>query len=162
ALGPRSDPPGALDHDLARLQRLGRTLALHGRDAGLVPPAVRERVPGQARAHRPDDAARARPRGDGLPHLGSSAPGVGLAGAGRPSPGGAARRGLWVGAATGPAVEPHPEVVDGARLYVSAGHDEYWSWGMRDAFDAFVAGGGNAAVLSGNTCFWQVRLDEDH
>jgi hypothetical protein len=59
-------------------------------------------------------------------------------------------------------LEQHPEVLDGHRLYLSVGHDEYWSWGMRDALDGFVAGGGNAAILSGNTCFWQVRFDDDH
>jgi hypothetical protein len=42
------------------------------------------------------------------------------------------------------------------------GHDEYWSWGMREALDRFTDAGGNAAVLSGNTCFWQVRFDEHH
>jgi hypothetical protein len=73
----------------------------------------------------------------------------------------AERTGLRVDVATGPDLERHPEVLDAARLYVSAGHDEYWSWGMRDAFDAFVGAGGNATILSGNTCFWQVRLDED-
>jgi N,N-dimethylformamidase beta subunit-like protein len=74
----------------------------------------------------------------------------------------AERNGFRLDVATGPDLERHPEVLDGARLYVSAGHDEYWSWRMRDAFDAFVAAGRNAAILSGNTCFWQVRLDEDH
>ena len=74
----------------------------------------------------------------------------------------AERNGFRVDVATGPDLERHPEVLEGARLYVSAGHDEYWSWGMRDAFDAFVTAGGNAAILSANTCFWQVRLDEDH
>jgi hypothetical protein len=59
-------------------------------------------------------------------------------------------------------LEQHPEVLDGHRLFVSAGHDEYWSWGMRDALDAFTAAGGNAAILSGNTSFWQVRFDEGH
>ena len=59
-------------------------------------------------------------------------------------------------------LELHPEVLDGHRLVLSVGHDEYWSWGMRDALDAFVAAGGNAAIFSGNTCFWQVRFDEDH
>jgi hypothetical protein len=33
---------------------------------------------------------------------------------------------------------------------------------MRDAVEQFVAGGGNAAFLSGNTSFWQVRLEDDH
>jgi hypothetical protein len=64
--------------------------------------------------------------------------------------------------ATSQDLEEHPEVLDGHRLYLSVGHDEYWSWGMRDALDAFVDGGGNAAILSGNTCFWQIRFDPDH
>jgi hypothetical protein len=59
-------------------------------------------------------------------------------------------------------LEQHPEALDGHRLFVCVGHDEYWSWGMRDALDAFVAGGGNAAILSGNTCFWQIRFEDDH
>jgi hypothetical protein len=59
-------------------------------------------------------------------------------------------------------LERHPEMVDGHRLFVCVGHDEYWSWGMRDALDDFVARGGNAAVLSGNTCCWQVRFEDDH
>ena len=59
-------------------------------------------------------------------------------------------------------LEQHPEILDGPRLFLSAGHDEYWSWGMRDALDTFVGRGGNAAILSGNTCFWQVRFDPDH
>lgn len=59
-------------------------------------------------------------------------------------------------------LERHPEILEGPRLFLSAGHDEYWSWGMRDALDGFVERGGNAAILSGNTCFWQVRFDDDH
>jgi hypothetical protein len=59
-------------------------------------------------------------------------------------------------------LERHPEVLDGRRAFVCVGHDEYWSWGMRDALDAFVAAGGNAAILSGNTCCWQVRFTDDH
>jgi N,N-dimethylformamidase beta subunit-like, C-terminal len=59
-------------------------------------------------------------------------------------------------------LERHPEILQGPRLYLSVGHDEYWSWGMRDALDTFVGHGGNVAILSGNTCFWQVRFDPDH
>ena len=54
-----------------------------------------------------------------------------------------------------------PDLLTGRRLYLSVGHDEYWSWEMRDAVEAFVASGGNAAFLSGNVCFWQVRLEND-
>ena len=52
-------------------------------------------------------------------------------------------------------------LLDGRRLLISAGHDEYWSWQMRDHVDAFVEDGGNWLVLSGNTCFWQVRAEGD-
>jgi hypothetical protein len=70
--------------------------------------------------------------------------------------------GYAVDVAIGQDLELHPEVLAGHRLYASVGHDEYWSWGMRDALDGFVGGGGNAVILSGNTCFWQVRFDDDH
>ena len=54
-------------------------------------------------------------------------------------------------------LEADPSVLDGRRLLLTAGHNEYWSWGMRDAVDRFVEAGGNWAILSGNTSFWQVR-----
>ncbi|SEH02909.1 hypothetical protein SAMN05444920_13121 [Nonomuraea solani] len=47
------------------------------------------------------------------------------------------------------------------RLLVINGHDEYWSWEMRDAVEAFARGGGNIAIFSGNTCWWQVRFEDD-
>jgi hypothetical protein len=59
-------------------------------------------------------------------------------------------------------LEQHPEVLDGHRLFLSVGHDEYWSWGMRDTVGSFLAAGGNAAFFSGNTCWWQVRFADDH
>ena len=47
------------------------------------------------------------------------------------------------------------------RLYLSVGHDEYWSRGMRDTVEGFIATGGNAAFFSGNTSLWQVRIEGD-
>ena len=38
-----------------------------------------------------------------------------------------------------------PDLLDGRKLYLSVGHDEYWSWGMRDAVEGIIANGGNAA-----------------
>jgi hypothetical protein len=52
-----------------------------------------------------------------------------------------------------------PELLAPYRLYLSVGHDEYWTAAMRDAVEGFVAGGGNAAFFSGNTCYWQIRLE---
>jgi hypothetical protein len=53
-----------------------------------------------------------------------------------------------------------PDVLDPYRLYLSVGHDEYWSWAMRDTVEGFVGRGGNAAFFSGNTAFWQVRVED--
>jgi hypothetical protein len=52
-------------------------------------------------------------------------------------------------------------LLDGYQLFVSVGHDEYWSQEMRSSVESFVAAGGNAAFLSGNTCYWQVRFEDD-
>ncbi len=74
----------------------------------------------------------------------------------------AERNGFSVDVAISQDLEQHPDVLNGHRAFVCAGHDEYWSWKMRDALDAFTATGGNAAIFSGNTCFWQVRYEDDH
>ena len=55
----------------------------------------------------------------------------------------------------------HPDVLEGRRLVLSVGHDEYWSTPMRDAVEGFVARGGNVAFFSANTCCWQVRSEGD-
>jgi hypothetical protein len=57
-------------------------------------------------------------------------------------------------------LEDHPDLLAGYPLYLSVGHDEYWSGPMRDTVEAHIARGGNAAFLSGNTSFWQVRLED--
>jgi hypothetical protein len=69
------------------------------------------------------------------------------------------RAGIDVDFATNADVEQQPHLLDGCRLYLSVGHDEYWSWAMRDALDRFVDDGGSVAFLSGNTCYWQVRIE---
>lgn len=53
-----------------------------------------------------------------------------------------------------------PSVLHGRSALLTVGHSEYWSAAMRDHVDAWVHGGGRWAILSGNTCFWQVRMDE--
>lgn len=54
-----------------------------------------------------------------------------------------------------------PELLNHYRLMVSVGHDEYWSWEMRDTVDNFVNGGGNVAFFAGNALYWQVRYEDD-
>jgi hypothetical protein len=74
----------------------------------------------------------------------------------------AEREGFAIDVAVSQDMEEHPEILDGHRLLLSVGHDEYWSWGMRDTVESFLTGGGNAAFLSGNTCWWQVRFEDGH
>lgn len=69
------------------------------------------------------------------------------------------RNGYGVDMVTNADLEDHPDLVDRYRLLLSVGHDEYWSAGMRDTAERFIAGGGNAAFFSGNTSFWQVRME---
>jgi len=39
------------------------------------------------------------------------------------------------------------------QLLVCIDHDEYWTAGMRDTVEGFLASGGNVAFLTGNTCW---------
>ncbi|MGE5436800.1 MAG: N,N-dimethylformamidase beta subunit family domain-containing protein, partial [Syntrophothermus sp.] len=41
------------------------------------------------------------------------------------------------------------------------GHSEYWSRLERLNIQNFVAAGGKLIILSGNTCFWQVRFEDN-
>lgn len=74
----------------------------------------------------------------------------------------AERQGYLLDFAVNSDLEAHPEVVGGHRLVLSVGHDEYWSWGMRDTLEAHIAGGGNVAFFSGNAVFWQIRYEDGH
>ena len=58
-------------------------------------------------------------------------------------------------------LEFRPELLENYRLILSVGHDEYWSSPMRDHLEAFIASGGNVAFLSGNTCCWQIRCEDN-
>jgi hypothetical protein len=73
----------------------------------------------------------------------------------------AAGNGYRIDVATSYDLEARQGLLEGRRLTLHVGHDEYWSRGMRDALDAFVARGGNTAIFSGNTCFWQIRFEDD-
>lgn len=58
-------------------------------------------------------------------------------------------------------LEEHPQLLETYRLMLSVGHDEYWTQGMRDQLEAFIARGGNVAFFSGNVCCWQVRHEDN-
>ena len=73
----------------------------------------------------------------------------------------AERNGYVLDYATNTDIEFHPELLQHYKLVLSVGHDEYWSVGMRDNLEAFIANGGNAAFFSGNSVCWQVRCEEE-
>jgi hypothetical protein len=53
------------------------------------------------------------------------------------------------------------ELLSAYQLLVCLGHDEYWSKEMRDTVESFADRGGNVAFFTGNTCWWQFRLEDD-
>ena len=73
-----------------------------------------------------------------------------------------ARNGFVADFCTSVDLHANASVLSGYRLFLTAGHDEYWSRDMRTRLDTFVAGGGNAAIFSGNTCWWQVRFEANN
>jgi hypothetical protein len=58
-------------------------------------------------------------------------------------------------------LEAEPDLLAGYGAVLFVGHSEYWSAGQRDQVEQFVDAGGNAAILSGNTCFWKVRWEDE-
>ena len=53
-----------------------------------------------------------------------------------------------------------PAALAGYSRALIVGHDEYWSWEMRDTLDGWLDAGGQLARFGGNF-FWQTRLSED-
>ena len=57
-------------------------------------------------------------------------------------------------------LQEDPELLNGYRCIVFVGHDEYWTWEMRDAVDRYVTSGGNVARFAGNFG-WQIRIEDE-
>jgi len=70
----------------------------------------------------------------------------------------AERAGFAVDLATQHELHFNPEILDGYACLVFVGHDEYWTWEMRDALDQYVDRGGHVARFAGNF-MWQTRLE---
>lgn len=51
-------------------------------------------------------------------------------------------------------------VLPDCRVYLSVGHDEYWSQGMRDRWTALRAAGKHLLFMSGNEVFWRTRYTD--
>jgi hypothetical protein len=55
----------------------------------------------------------------------------------------------------------YPFSLSGRQLIISIGHDEYWTREMRAAFDDALAEGTSLAFMGANTCYWQMRYEDD-
>ncbi|MBO0780431.1 MAG: choice-of-anchor D domain-containing protein, partial [Ktedonobacteraceae bacterium] len=45
------------------------------------------------------------------------------------------------------------------KAFLSVGHDEYWSKGMRDNVESAISAGVNVGFFSANTAYWQIRFE---
>ena len=52
------------------------------------------------------------------------------------------------------------DVIEDYPCLVFIGHDEYWSWEMRDTVDAYIEAGGRVARFAGNF-MWQTRIEDE-
>jgi hypothetical protein len=58
-------------------------------------------------------------------------------------------------------VHNDPEILNGYKVVVVNGHSEYWSAEAFTGVDAYLTGGGNLMVMSGNTFFWRTSYSRD-
>jgi subtilisin-like proprotein convertase family protein len=54
----------------------------------------------------------------------------------------------------------NPSILLNHDLYLVMGHDEYWTWGERDAVEIAVASGVNVIFASGNESYWNIRMED--
>lgn len=70
----------------------------------------------------------------------------------------AERNGFAIDLASQHELHFNPEILGAYECVVFVGHDEYWTWEMRDAIDDYVERGGHVARFAGNF-MWQTRLE---
>lgn len=52
-----------------------------------------------------------------------------------------------------------PWLLQTARAFLSVGHDEYWSWQMREHVTMARDSGIHLGFFSANTCYWKIRFE---
>ena len=58
-------------------------------------------------------------------------------------------------------IERFANLIMNHKVYMSVGHDEYWSQGRRDAVTAARDAGVHLAFFSGNKIYWKIRWEAD-
>ena len=57
--------------------------------------------------------------------------------------------------------DSNPSALTGHKIFISSGHDEYWSANMRNNVEAALKSGVNLAFFSGNEDFWKTQYLPD-
>uniref|UniRef100_A0A7S4MHL7 N,N-dimethylformamidase beta subunit-like C-terminal domain-containing protein n=1 Tax=Odontella aurita TaxID=265563 RepID=A0A7S4MHL7_9STRA len=70
------------------------------------------------------------------------------------------RSGLDVGYIANTDVHTRLPQLPKPKLFLTQGHDEYWSWDMMDNVMAWRDGGVHLAFLGSNTAYWQIRYED--
>jgi hypothetical protein len=68
-------------------------------------------------------------------------------------------RGYDLTYATNLDIDRDPSLLDGQKIFLSVGHDEYWTLAQRSAVEAAIGRGVNVAFLGADALEWQIRLD---
>jgi len=69
------------------------------------------------------------------------------------------RQGYDVAYVTNIDIDSSPELLEGRQLYMTAGHDEYWSLPERNALETARDQGLSMAFFSGNTAYRRIRFE---
>jgi hypothetical protein len=56
-------------------------------------------------------------------------------------------------------IDTNPQVLQKHKVYLSVGHNEYWSLDQRNAVQQARDAGVNLGFFSANTCYWRVRFE---
>jgi hypothetical protein len=72
------------------------------------------------------------------------------------------RNGYDVSYESGVDTDRYGSLIKNHRLFMSTGHDEYWSGQQRSNVESARAAGVNLAFFSGNEVFWKTRWDNNH
>ena len=72
------------------------------------------------------------------------------------------RNGFPLEYATDVDIDEHPQLLLEHPLTIALGHGEYWSQGIRNAWDAARDAGKNLAFLGADTGYWQIRYEDSH
>lgn len=58
-------------------------------------------------------------------------------------------------------LDQNPNLLSNYKVVCVFGHNEYWTYEERKQVENYINNGGKVAIFSGNTCWWQARLENN-